>query len=127
MRMGILLTAILLAGGATAGQPPGQHVRIALVGDSTVAEGGGWLKLSGWYRLGAAAPYSELDDTIRRAAEVFGEHCVWGSDWPHTKFLEGGSEAGLPDYLQTWLPVPRSLSDARADRLLRSNPVRLYP
>src|SRR6187397_1234906 len=42
MRIGILVTAIALAGGATAGQAPGQHVRIALVGDSTVAEGGGW-------------------------------------------------------------------------------------
>ena len=42
MRIGILLTAIALAGGDTAGQAPGQHARIALVGDSTVAEGGGW-------------------------------------------------------------------------------------
>jgi lysophospholipase L1-like esterase len=42
MRIGILVTAIALAGGATAGQAPGQHARIALVGDSTVAEGGGW-------------------------------------------------------------------------------------
>jgi predicted TIM-barrel fold metal-dependent hydrolase len=91
-----------------------------------IAEGGGWLKLSGWYRLGATAPYGELDETIRRAAEVFGEHCVWGSDWPHTMFLEGGCEAEVPEYLQTWLPVPRSLPGARADRILRSNPVRLY-
>ncbi|MGM9490407.1 amidohydrolase family protein [Ideonella sp. YS5] len=92
-----------------------------------VAEGGGWLKLSGWYRLGASVPYSELDDSIRRAAEAFGEHCVWGSDWPHTMFLEGRAGAEVPDYLQTWLPVARSLSDARADRILRSNPARLYP
>jgi predicted TIM-barrel fold metal-dependent hydrolase len=91
-----------------------------------IAEGGGWVKLSGWYRLGATSPYEGLDDTIRRAADVFGEHCVWGSDWPHTMFLEDGADAEVPDYLQTWLPVRRSLSDARADRILRSNPARLY-
>jgi lysophospholipase L1-like esterase len=38
-----LLAAILTSGGiVTARQAPGEHVRIALVGDSTVAEGGGW-------------------------------------------------------------------------------------
>src|SRR5262245_51357511 len=37
------ITAILGLGGVVAArQAPGEHVRIALVGDSTVAEGGGW-------------------------------------------------------------------------------------
>ena len=42
MRIGIVLLAIVLSGSATAAQAPGEHARIALVGDSTVAEGGGW-------------------------------------------------------------------------------------
>jgi len=38
-----LLTAFAAGGGGLAArQAPGQHLRIALVGDSTVAEGGGW-------------------------------------------------------------------------------------
>ena len=87
-----------------------------------VADGGGWLKLSGWYRLAATAPHAELDDTIRRAADVFGDRCVWGSDWPHTMFLERGVRDTSPGYAQTWLPVSRALGAARADRVLRSHP-----
>jgi lysophospholipase L1-like esterase len=38
-----LVAAMAVAAGAVAArQAPGEHVRIALVGDSTVAEGGGW-------------------------------------------------------------------------------------
>jgi lysophospholipase L1-like esterase len=42
MWIAMFLAGIALTGVATAGQAPGQRVRIALVGDSTVAEGGGW-------------------------------------------------------------------------------------
>src|SRR6187549_2740937 len=41
--IGALLALVALAGSAVAArQIPGEHVRIVLVGDSTVAEGGGW-------------------------------------------------------------------------------------
>jgi len=39
---GLLIAIVVLGSVATAAQAPGEHVRIALVGDSTVAEGGGW-------------------------------------------------------------------------------------
>src|SRR4249920_85134 len=44
MRSAALLLSLLVTAGShrTAAQAPGEHVRIALVGDSTVAEGGGW-------------------------------------------------------------------------------------
>jgi lysophospholipase L1-like esterase len=45
VRAGLLVAAIALTmpgGGLNVAQFPGEHVRIALVGDSTVAEGGGW-------------------------------------------------------------------------------------
>src|SRR4051812_18852347 len=43
MRMGYVIAALVLSASVPAArQAPGQHVRIALVGDSTVAEGGGW-------------------------------------------------------------------------------------
>ena len=91
-----------------------------------VADGGGWIKLSGWYRLQASAPYAELDDTIRRASSLFGERCVWGSDWPHTLFLEPGCSQPRPDYAQTLQPVQRALGAALADQVLRVSPPRLY-
>ena len=91
-----------------------------------VAEGGGWIKLSGWYRLDATAPYVELDDTIHRAASVFRERCVWGSDWPHTMFLEPGRDTPGPAYPQTLHPVQRALGDALAEEVLRSYPGQLY-
>jgi predicted TIM-barrel fold metal-dependent hydrolase len=91
-----------------------------------IAEGGGWIKLSGWYRLDAAAPYAELDDTIRRVAAVFGKRCVWGSDWPHTMFLEPGRDTPGPTYAQTLHPVQRALGAARADDVLCSCPRQLY-
>ena len=91
-----------------------------------IADEGGWIKLSGWYRLQAAAPYTELDDAIRRAACVFGERCVWGSDWPHTLFLEPRCTHPPPDYAQTLLPVQRALGAAPADQVLRVSPQLLY-
>ena len=91
-----------------------------------IAGRGGWLKLSGWYRLDSIAPYADLHDTIRRAAALFDDRCVWGSDWPHTHFLETGSKQPTPSYGETWLPVPRALGEAFGDRVLRLHPQRLY-
>ena len=38
----LLATVVVMGSVIASGQAPGEHVRIALVGDSTVAEGGGW-------------------------------------------------------------------------------------
>ena len=70
-----------------------------------LADGGAWVKLSGWYRLGATAPYDTLHDTIRRVARLFGPRCVWGSDWPHTSF----APEAMPTYGSTWVPVVQAL------------------
>ena len=91
-----------------------------------IAGAGGWIKLSGWYRLQAAAPYTELDDAIQRAASMFGERCVWGSDWPHTLFLEPGRAHSPPEYAQTLMPVRRALGEALVDHVLRVSPQLLY-
>jgi predicted TIM-barrel fold metal-dependent hydrolase len=91
-----------------------------------IADAGGWLKLSGWYRLGCNAPYLEIDATLQRAAALFEERCVWGSDWPHTHFLEPGRVQPSPGYDETWQPVFRALGAERAARVLRMNPQRLY-
>jgi predicted TIM-barrel fold metal-dependent hydrolase len=79
---------------------------------------GAWVKLSGWYRLGAHAPYAELRTHLRRVADLFGERLVWGSDWPHTMFAPDA----MPGYASTWQPVVDALGEAAADVLRRRMP-----
>lgn len=87
-----------------------------------LAEAGAWIKLSGWYRLAATAPYSALEPSLRRAIALFGPRCVWGSDWPHTSFPPGQ----LPDYRSTLAPLRAVLDDAGQDALLRTQARALY-
>lgn len=75
-----------------------------------LAEQGAWVKLSGWYRLQASAPYDALHAHIQRVAQTLGEHLVWGSDWPHTAFHHDA----LPPYASVWQPVVQALGDTRA-------------
>lgn len=83
-----------------------------------LAAGGAWLKLSGWYRLGARAPYAALLPSIRRAAALFGERLVWGSDWPHTLFAPDA----LPAYASTWQPVVDALGRDTAEAIRQRRP-----
>jgi predicted TIM-barrel fold metal-dependent hydrolase len=87
----------------------------------TLAAAGSWIKLSGWYRLQADAPYDALDPVIRRVATLFDERMVWGSDWPHTSFAPDA----LPAYDSVWQPVGRALGE-HAARTIRAAGVRLY-
>jgi len=72
---------------------------------AALAAEGAWLKLSGWYRLGAAEPYAELVPLVQRAAALFGPRCVWGSDWPHTSF----ADAARPGYATMLAPLGAAL------------------
>lgn len=85
-----------------------------------LARAGAWIKLSGWYRLDARAPYAELVPLIRRAAEAFGQHLVWGSDWPHTSLAEA------PPYPSLLGPVRAAFGDAFTHAVLCEFPTRLY-
>lgn len=78
-----------------------------------MAARGSWIKLSGWYRLGAQAPYGALQPLVRRLAETFGDGMVWGSDWPHTSF----PPQELPAYTSLWHPVVRALGTQTAERI----------
>lgn len=75
-----------------------------------LAQQGAWVKLSGWYRLQAQAPYEALQSNIRRVAQTLGDRLVWGSDWPHTSFAPDA----LPPYDSVWRPVVEALGAARA-------------
>lgn len=83
---------------------------------------GAWVKLSGWYRLQAAAPYSALDAAIFDVASLFDDRMVWGSDWPHTSFAPGA----LPAYCTTWAPVERVLSRAKKKHVCGQAAASLY-
>jgi predicted TIM-barrel fold metal-dependent hydrolase len=89
---------------------------------NTLAREGAWIKLSGWYRLGAAAPYDALVPTIRRAALLFGERTLWGSDWPHTSF----TTTAPPGYDTLLAPVRAALGDTDFRALLNERAPRLY-
>lgn len=85
---------------------------------AALAGRGAWVKLSGWYRLGAVAPYTALKTQVARVAGLFGQRMVWGSDWPHT-----GLQRGLrPAYPSTWRPVVQALGKSRAQALRQAWP-----
>ncbi|MCX7274015.1 MAG: amidohydrolase family protein [Burkholderiales bacterium] len=86
-----------------------------------LADRGAWMKMSGWYRLGAVEPYTALLPLIVRVADLFGEHLVWGSDWPHTSFAPDA----LPAYESTWAPLVGALGVQRATRV-RDRATALY-
>ena len=105
--------------GMHAGVSPDHPAWLAL---EQLAGQGAWIKLSGWYRLGATAPYEVLDVAIRKVAGLFGQHLVWGSDWPHTAFAPDA----LPAYASTWEPVVRSLTAVQARCAREQAPAALY-
>jgi predicted TIM-barrel fold metal-dependent hydrolase len=75
-----------------------------------LAAQGAWVKLSGWYRLNASAPYEALRTRILRVACEMQGRLVWGSDWPHTAFTPDA----LPAYDSVWQPVADALGPTRA-------------
>jgi predicted TIM-barrel fold metal-dependent hydrolase len=87
-----------------------------------LAEGGAWIKLSGWYRLGAVAPYRALAPNLERARALFGRRCVWGSDWPHTSFAPDA----LPRYATLLAPVCATAQGAARAVALRHSAAALY-
>jgi predicted TIM-barrel fold metal-dependent hydrolase len=87
-----------------------------------LAAAGAWIKLSGWYRLGAAAPYTALQPYISRAAALFGPRMVWGSDWPHTSF----PPERLPPYESTLLHIRSVFDDSQVQAVLHEQARALY-
>lgn len=87
-----------------------------------LADGGAWIKLSGWYRLNAAAPYALLQPNLRRAAAMFGPRMVWGSDWPHTSF----APEHRPRYESTLLPIRSVFDESQFKAVLHQQACNLY-
>ncbi|MGZ5787062.1 MAG: amidohydrolase family protein [Ramlibacter sp.] len=92
----------------------------------SMSDTGAWIKLSGWYRLHSEAPFEDMVPLIERAVRLFGERCVWGSDWPHTWYLHPGSGHEPPAYADLWQPVRAALSQESARAVFATQPARLY-
>lgn len=82
---------------------------------------GGWVKLSGAYRLGLP-PYAEAAPLARALLEAAPGRCMWGSDWPHVATWGAMPRVGgLLDLLADWAP------EAGVRRaVLVENPGRLF-
>lgn len=84
---------------------------------------GGWVKLSGAYRLsGQEPPYEDTVPYAQALLDAAPTRCVWGSDWPHV--ANWGTMMGVSDLLDTlalWAPTPE-LQEA----VLVTNPAELY-
>jgi predicted TIM-barrel fold metal-dependent hydrolase len=87
-----------------------------------LAAHGAWVKLSGWYRLQAKAPYTTLLPTMQRVCALFGRHTVWGSDWPHTSFASDQT----PSYASTLGPLHATMQGLALDAAMREHPLVLY-
>ncbi len=85
-----------------------------------------WIKLSAWYRQDAGPSWTALDPLVRELHGLFGPHCVWGSDWPHTLYLGKDAPGAPPAYADTIAPLARALGPDEAGRILRRNPAVLY-
>ena len=90
---------------------------VALVRD------GGWVKLSGAYRLSAnEPPYVDTVAYAQRLLEAAPDRCLWGSDWPHVALWRTMPNVGsLLDTLALWAP-----DDDLRRKILVTNPARLY-
>ena len=90
-----------------------------------LADLGGWLKLSGWYRLQASPPYDTLLPAIDALQGLFAGRCLWGSDWPHTRFMEPGVPGPVPSYASLLQPLHQALGATAAQAVLHDAPARL--
>ena len=96
---------------------PGFQALLGLVRD------GGWVKLSGAFRISAEGPpYRDTIPFARALADASPDRCVWGSDWPHvSQYQRAPKIGGLLDLLGEWVP-----DEERRRRLFVDNPRRLY-
>ncbi len=99
-----------------------------------ILDGGGWVKLSGLYRVADDFLAPSLGDLARQLYERAPERAVWGSDWPHTPphaRAIADEQPLLPfrdiDTGQLLSPVAVWFPDeATRRRVLVANPARLY-
>lgn len=83
-----------------------------------------WIKLTGPYRITAAAdlPYADVDEPARKLVAAAPERMLWGTDWPHVmKKKPMANDGNMADLLARWVP-----DTALRRRILVDNPAVLY-
>lgn len=110
-----------------------EPMRSYLAALEAILDGGGWVKLSGLYRVADDPMAPSLADLAGRLHDRAPDRVVWASDWPHTP-PHGHSrsdDAPLPyrdiDTGAQLAPVAAWFPDAETRRrVLVDNPARLY-
>jgi 2-pyrone-4,6-dicarboxylate lactonase len=111
-----------------------EPIRSQLQALLAILDGGGWVKLSGLYRVADDFLAPSLTALARRLTERAPERTVWGSDWPHTpphSRMPADEQPLLPfrdvdtgallSPVAVWFP-----DEATRRRVLVANPARLY-
>jgi len=91
------------------------------------------IKLSAPYRASRNENYADVEPLLLRMIEALPNHVVWGSDWPHTGSSESRS-ADLDkiepfrneDAGKNLNQLIRQCKDGDVDRILVSNPARIF-
>jgi predicted TIM-barrel fold metal-dependent hydrolase len=80
-----------------------------------------WVKLTGVYRVSAAAPgFADVGAMARALIEAAPDRLIWGSDYPHLSFADKVGSVALWNLLGRWA------DEATRKRILVDNPRRLF-
>jgi predicted TIM-barrel fold metal-dependent hydrolase len=80
-----------------------------------------WVKLTGVYRMSAAAGFADVAPMARALIEAAPDRLIWGSDYPHLSFADRVGSVELWNLLGTWAP-----DELTRRRILVDNPRRLF-
>jgi predicted TIM-barrel fold metal-dependent hydrolase len=80
-----------------------------------------WVKLTGVYRMSAAAGFTDVAPMARALIETAPDRLIWGSDYPHLSFAEKVGSIELWNLLGKWAP-----DQATRRRILVDNPRALF-
>jgi predicted TIM-barrel fold metal-dependent hydrolase len=72
------------------------------------------------------APFRESDKLMEKLHAKFATRVLWGSDWPHTWYMED-LRGGAPAFETLFAPLARVFPDAAIRQSILSDaPARLY-
>ena len=80
-----------------------------------------WVKLTGVYRMSAAAGFADVAPMARALIEAAPDRLIWGSDYPHLSFADKVGSVDLWNLLGRW-----ALDESTRRRILVENPQKLF-